>query len=156
MAKYRESYIHSHCIDLFFSYNGLAIHIMTDGNEIPDSLNDIERNRDIQRIVAIQSENQDVNQEQIIINPSILKYISSINTDGNELPDRELMLGMFLPIAEMGFNSYDCVGIDENGRGKYILVARPANNPAVNIEVPSFDGVEQPEYQKDILVAFRM
>ena len=46
MAKYRKGYVCSHCIDLFFKYQGKAIHVMTDGNKIPDQLDDIDFGQD--------------------------------------------------------------------------------------------------------------
>lgn len=47
MARYSESYMREHCIDLFFEYRGLRIHVLTDGNYIPDWLNDRDLNRSI-------------------------------------------------------------------------------------------------------------
>lgn len=41
-----------HCIDLFFEYRGLRIHVLTDGNYIPDWLNDRDLNRSIQQELA--------------------------------------------------------------------------------------------------------
>lgn len=41
-----------HYIDMFFKYQGKDIHVMTDGNQFPEQLDDIDRNRDIQSFVA--------------------------------------------------------------------------------------------------------
>lgn len=48
MDRYTDLYMDTHCIDVFFTVDGLPIHVLTNGSKIPDVLNDIERNRSLQ------------------------------------------------------------------------------------------------------------
>ena len=157
MSKYRESYIQSHCIDLFFDYRGMAIHVMTDGNFYPDALNNLQTNRDLQRQLAIHMDSGMVVTENITINPSyeewLIEPLQEAQFDGLDIRTR---LDMFISMAKQGFHSYDCVEIDANGKGKYLLVAYPADlNTNVNVNIPAFEGID-PIVNDEELVGFWM
>lgn len=155
MSKYRASYIKSHCIDLFFRYGEKTIHAMTDGNVFPDALNELERNRRIQREVALR------------VRPGVFDNIVRSQAYVDAFEERlgltrqenlgiDVHLEMFFSMAELGFYSFDCVGTDENGRGKYELVARPERHGMnVEVELPVFDGIE-PIMEGDEMVGFWM
>lgn len=156
MAKYRESYVSSHCIDLFFKYQGKDIHVMTDGNMFPEQLDDIDRNRGIQSVVARLTDNLEVNPDNININRGILQYIEGLDADDIERIDQHELLRLFLSMAELGFYSYDCVEQDVNGVGRYVLVAWPKNHHETGIEIPAFDGLMETVERNGDLVEFRM
>ena len=155
MSKYRASYIKSHCIDLFFRFGEKAIHAMTDGNVFPDALNELERNRKIQREVAGR------------VRPGVFDHIVRASAYVTAFEERlrqtqpenlgiDVHLELFFSMAELGFYSFDCVETDENGRGKYELVAFPARHGMnADVELPEYDGIE-PIMEGDELVGFWM
>lgn len=52
MARYSESYMREHCIDVYFRYRNANMHVLTDGNFIPEALNDRNLNRGLQQYFA--------------------------------------------------------------------------------------------------------
>lgn len=154
MSKYRKSYIKSHCIDLFFHYGEMAIHAMTDGNVFPDALNNLEKNRGIQREVALRVRPEYNN--IIIASAYATSFEERLRITQQERLEIGVHLNIFFSMAELGFYSYDCVEVDENGRGKYELVAR-TNRHGMNVdmELPEFDGIE-PIMEGEVMVGFWM
>lgn len=155
MSKYRTPYIKSHCIELFFRYGEKAIHAMTDGNRFPDALNELERNRKIQKEVAERARPGVF--DNIVIAPA---YATAFEERLRQTQQENLGIGvhleMFFSMAELGFYSFDCVETDENGRGRYELVARPGRHGMnVDVELPEFDGIE-PIMEGDELVGLWM
>lgn len=75
MSKYRTPYIKSHCIELFFRYGEKTIHAMTDGNRFPDALNELERNRKIQKEVAERARPGVFDNIVIVMDYSVTKQI---------------------------------------------------------------------------------
>ena len=155
MSKYRKPYIKSHCIDLFFRYGGKAIHVMTDGNLFPDALNNLERNRGIQREVALRVRPFRLD-DIYIASAYAIAFEERLRLSGQESLGIGVHLELFFSMAELGFYSYDYVETDENGRGKYALVARPGNrNTEMDIELPKFNGIE-PIMDGEEMVGFWM
>lgn len=140
MAIYSEEYMQAHCIDVFFSYNGKPIHVLTDGCGMPEQLNVMERNRAIQKQMAINVRGLEGNQEDIIINQSYLNLIrEEARSLDVEMPEVSELTSMFAPIASLGFYSYDCIRFFEH-HAFFKLVAKPKRE----IRLP--EGVLLPEY----------
>ena len=157
MSKYRTSYIQSHCIELFFRYRGTAIHVMTDGNTFPDDLNNLEVNRDLQRQLAMRMDSRMFITDNITINPSyegwLIEHLQKEQDDGLDI---YTCLDMFISMAKQGFHSYDCVGMDANGKWQYVLVAYPTeHNINAIVNIPSFEGII-PIVDDEELVGFWM
>lgn len=125
MAYYSEEYMQAHCIDVFFSYNGKPIHVLTDGCGMPEQLNVMERNRAIQKQMAINVRELEVNREDIIINQSYLNLIrEEARSLDVEMPEVSELTSMFSPVASLGFYSFDCIHSDEH-QAIFKLVAKP-------------------------------
>lgn len=129
---------------------------MTDGNKFPEQLDDIDKNRGIQSTVAGMTEHLVVNTENININQGIFQYILRLNADALDRLHQNEILGLFLPMAEIGFYSYDCVEKDVNGVGRYVLVAWPKNGHETGIEIPAFDGLTKTVVHDGVLMEFWM
>lgn len=163
MARYSESYMLEHCIDVFFFYGDRKMHVLTDGNFIPDLLNDRNVNREIQRFVAKKIPNEitlaNIQVEQTYLDSLKIK---SILDDANiPFPEPEVLVRMFAPMAQLGFYSYDCTETYLDGRGKYVLVASPDypeghQVQAPEIDIPKFDGIEIVEKDESTIKCFIM
>ena len=158
MTKYTSRYIKTHCIDVFFRYDGFPIHILTDGSPIPSILNDVERNRKIQRAVTGLANWDDMNEDGVFVNQKYLDKIRNKLENGDNL-ERQVLLQLFLPIARLGFYSYACMEIDERGTGTYILVASP--NPGtklhmMELDLPIFNGVIKVEEADGLITCLQI
>lgn len=160
MARYSESYMREHCIDVYFTYRDMNMHVLTDGNLIPERLNDRDKNRTNQQLFA-QILPDEISQENVSVQQD---YIDSIRTNVDNygpIPENEILLRMFLPMAQMGYYSYDCVETFENGKGRYKLVAVPDfkngyQAPIVNVQLPVYDGLESIHEVNGLIVSFIM
>lgn len=130
---------------------------MTDGNAFPDELNNLERNRGIQKDLASRQVNGLDLFGNIYFAPSYAKaFEERVRKTNQEWLGLYVHLGMFLSMAVLGFYSFDCVGVGEDGRSKYELVARPARRDmSVNEELPVFEDIE-PIMEGEELVGFWM
>lgn len=157
MSRYRPSYVQSHCIDVFFRYGRTPIHVLTDGNVFPVDLDDLERNRGIQREIALRESVGDVLDNNIYLNPDYSQpFEEKYHVPQQEWSGLETHLELFITMAKLGFHSYDCVEMDGNGRGKYVLVARPKIRAAnMYFNIPEFNGIE-PIGEGEDLVSFWM
>lgn len=160
MAEYSINYMESHCIDVFFYCLGREIHVLTDGNHIPSFLNDRDRNRTIQQATA-RLIGSAIRLENIRINQGYISLIRDYATEANPLPEYEILLGMFLPMAQLGFYSYDCIETYNDGRGRYHLVASPDSRCDVCLlkikaNLPYFDYINILDTDGDIIVEFEM
>lgn len=160
MARYSESYMVEHCIDLFFLFGNRKMHVLTDGNSIPDQLNDRDINRSIQQAVANHIPDE-VTLDNIQIEQSYLNSLSSLAVADVPFPETEVLVRMFAPMAQLGFYSYDCTETYQNGRGMYVLVASPDypeghHIQAPEIAIPNFDGIEIVEEAGGVIKSFIM
>lgn len=136
MAQYTPGYLQSHCIDVFFQYRGRAIHVLTDGCGIPEELNDIERNREIQRQTAISGNKIEDRWNEVTINPLYLDQLRRDAVAGEyELPEEPELLAMFAPMASLGYYTYDCVASDEHS-ALFMLVASPLSGSRPEQDLP--------------------
>lgn len=167
MAEYDLGYMQDHCIDVYFRYGNMPFHVLTYGTTIPVELNDVDRNRRLQHLVAVAIE--DFEKElDVHINYDYVTAIrdASIQATGelarNEelIPDERTILQMFKPVAQLGFYSYDCVEELEDGKGEYRLVAYPVQGFQTNEyeELPQFEEIEVMESDEEtgVVMKFRM
>ena len=166
MKKYIDLYMEEHCIDVFFSFVGFPIHILTSGNILPPSLNDLNSNRTLQETtehVILQYAYTDWKsvyhsdfQNSVIINydycnqvqnqvGDVLRTYHSLNLSDNDLshliPSMDDFIEHFVLYALLGFHSYNCSEIHENGTATYRKVATPIKNKS-----NSYFGFVLPEY----------
>ena len=155
MAQYSPGYLQSHCIDVFFQYKGTAIHVLTDGCGIPDDLNDIERNRTLQRQVAISSNQIEVRRNEVTINPRYRDLLRRDAVSGEyDLPEDPELLAMFAPMASLGYYTYDCVSFDEHS-ALFMLVAKPLDGSRVEQNLPDCeDNITIGETENGIIHTF--
>ena len=155
MTKYRGGYIETHCIDLFFDYKGLPIHILTNGNTLPDSLNNKELNRKIQRVVTAKANWNDQSEDGIIVNETYVDFVSGA-VEKEHSPSRSTILRLFVPIAKLGFYSYVCIEMKEQ-KSHYMLVARPSEQigkQELQERLPIFDAVSNIKMRDGIITEF--
>lgn len=137
MAQYTPGYLQSHCIDVVFQYQGRAIHVLTDGCGIPEELNDIERNRTLQRLNAIRSNQIEGRWNEVSINPQYLDLLRRDAIAGEYgLPEESDLLAMFAPMASLGYYTYDCIASDEHS-ALFMLVAKPLDGSRIEQNLPS-------------------
>ncbi len=167
MAEYDIAYMQEHCIDVYFRYDGKPFHVLTYGTTIPATLNDVDRNRRLQHLVAVDidevQESNDVHIEQgyvFVVQEESVRGLGELAMYEDLVPDEETILQMFWPMAVLGFHSYDCVEELEDGRGEYRLVAYPGEDVPVREynELPQFDGIEvvEKDEERGVIVRFRM
>ena len=152
MEKYSIKYMETHCIDVFFACGQYPIHILTAGSIIPDALNDILRNRTLQEEVernvgasgpASPSTNSAYIQSLINKHLSVLeecrgiKQFQGINKIDLE-PDANQIPAHFLAYAKLGFYSYDCSEVKDDGTAVYRLMAWPDKTFQLNYDLPQF------------------
>lgn len=163
MVGYSKSYMLEHCIDVFFFCGDRKMHVLTDGNFIPNSLNNRNVNRKIQQFVAKKIPNEitlaDIQVEQSYLDS--LKKKSSLDDANIPFPETEVLVRMFAPMAQLGFYSYDCTETYPDGRGKYVLVASPDcpeghQVQAPEIDIPNFDDIEFVEKDASTIKCFIM
>ncbi|WP_278985249.1 hypothetical protein [Segatella bryantii] len=131
MDNYTESYLRSHCVDLFFRVGKRAIHVQTDGCLIPHSLSDVLGNRRMQHDLAL-SYNIDFNNDDYQISygyiSMIQERVAAMGAEYQEyIPTVEQLVDSHRIYSCLGFYSYACVWDDENEtRCKLVLVTRPS------------------------------
>lgn len=160
MAVYSESYMREHCIDVYFRYRNTNMHVLTDGNCIPGALNDRVQNRGIQQVIANMVPDI-VTLNSIHIQRTYLNLLRNSPIGEMVMPENEVLLRMFAPMAQLGFYSYDCIRTREDGKGIYMLVASPdytANviAPTPEVQLPMFNEIEVLEEEKGVVIRFAM
>lgn len=167
MAEYDRAYMQEHCIDVFFRHGDRPFHVLTYGTIIPETLNNVERNRSLQHYVSIDLEETrnigDIHIEQDYVtevrNASI-QASGELARNEQLVPDEETIVQMFKPNAELGFYSYDCIEELEEGRGLYRLVAYPSEiiTPQMYGALPEFVGIDivEQDEQRGVIVKFMM
>ncbi len=167
MAEYDLNYMLEHCIDVFFRYDGRPMHVLTYGTAIPAVLNDVERNRTLQHIVAVGIDelrnDVAVNIEQVYVTTVQEESVLALGEQARDerlVPDEETIVQMSKTVARLGFYSYDCIEELEDRSGIYRLVAYPEHGMA-NIEyerLPDFNGIDviERDEDKDLIIKFRM
>ncbi len=137
MAQYSFNYMRSHCIDVFFQFHGIPIHALTYGNSLPDILNEMERNRNLQHQVA----QRQLGGEYVVeaeLNQSYLQWIRIETERYDEIFNRDVATQWFVNVARLGFYSYDCI-FNWNDYSVFKLVASPRNNAEMRYDLPFFD-----------------
>lgn len=160
MARYSESYMKEHCIDVYFTYRNMKMHVLTDGTFIPEELNDRDVNRTNQQMFA-RSLPDTITQDHVSIQQSYIGMLQNSVGIYGPLPGNEVLLRMFLPMAQLGYYSYDCVETYDNGKGLYKLVAIPDFSDgyqaqAVDVQLPEFNGLENVQAENGLIVSFVM
>lgn len=143
MARYSKNYMLSHCIDVFFLFNSRPFHFLTDGCIIPEPLNNIVQNRTIQKQTAIASQ-EITSRDYITINQRYLRAIRAEALNYNDdSPNDDELISMFLPMASIGFYSYDCIESDEHS-ATFMLVASPNEGVVVSDDflLPKYEEIE--------------
>lgn len=113
MDNYTQSYLRNHCVDFFFTYNNIPIHVLKDGYLIPDSLCDVLQNRKLQHEIALVAERH-VDNRRYDINYDYIRMIqqSPDNEDNNNnqyVPTTEDLIESYAYMSQLGFLSYACV-----------------------------------------------
>ena len=146
MDNYTQSYLRNHCVDFFFTYNNLPIHVLTDGCLIPNSLCDVLRNRKLQHEIALASERY-VDNQRYDINFDYIRLIqqSPDNDDNNSnqyVPTTEDLIESHAYMSQLGFFSYACVWNDENEEScRFVLVTSPkGEHPNEAFVLPELSG----------------
>lgn len=152
MENYSIKYMETHCIDVFFFYGEYPIHILTAGGIIPEKLNDILRNRTMQEEIERRSSdaelldfsiNGDYVQSLIDRHNAVLEEYLNIGqfqniSEFNIEQGREQILAYFHLYAGLGFYSYDCCKVKEDGTSIYRMVAWPNEMKHIDFELPYF------------------
>lgn len=156
MPQYPITYIETHCIDIYFRFNNTPIHLLTRGNEIPDALNDIIVNRQLQHIVAKASDfraRYDAAVAAVIVNNRYVdrmhqeyeNYIHTFPESESIMPSVDDYLRMHLPNALLGFHSYVFYR-DQGSRYQYEKVVSPLEGnvlePQLFWQLPEYNEVE--------------
>lgn len=133
----------NYCIDVFFRYRDIPIHVLTYGSFIPNLLNDLERNRKEQKRQAkLMQENVDMNwiENRVQINNSYISFMTQqVQKTKNEFSQRDVLL-WFLPFAALGFYTYDCI-ISNDEKAEFKLVALPKTTTTVIDELLRYDNL---------------
>lgn len=118
--KYSENYMHSKDIDWFFSVNNrIFIHVASAGGLLPDSINDREKLRNIQKKVFELPYIH--NEDEIIFNETfLLERFNNENEINNYLPS-------FVEMAMKGFISMDRTNLMDLEDNTYHIVCMPMN-----------------------------
>ena len=137
MAQYSFNYMRSHCVDVFFQYHGIPIHALTYGSLLPELLNEMERNRNLQHQVA----QRQLGEEYIVeveLNQAYLQLLRTETERYGEIFNFDVATQWFKNVARLGFYSYDCI-LNRNDFSVFKLVARPRNNVEIRYDLPAFD-----------------
>ena len=135
---YRKDYQERHDIDWFAIYEGIPIHVASNGGEIPSTIKSA-NNRAIQKYLA--------NLDPLSINNEIERneeWIDVLEKESEEF-DTEAYLRTFVEFAKLGFVSIDNVIIGEEHQ--YKIVAFPKKRD----KLFSLDNVELyiPDIEKE-------
>ena len=133
------------------------MHILTNGNAIPDTLNNKELNRRIQSEVTIKTNWNDQSEYGVIVNESYVEYVKESIVEKDYTPSRNTILRLFVPMAKLGFYSYVCINTNEH-ISHYMLVARPSEQivkPILRERLPIFDAISNIIMQDGIITEFQ-
>ncbi len=137
---YSDNYMKNHCIDVFFRYQDLPIHVLTYGSILPPTLNDLERNRKEQQRQAKQIDEQ-IEQADFDAESAFIMYMrQDAENVGYEFNESEV-IEWFMPYARAGFYTYDCISCDER-QSIFKLVAMPRSRTNVLNELPAYENIE--------------
>lgn len=138
MACYSKYYLSNHCVDIFFLYNGTPMLIITDGTDIPPSLNDKELNISLQCETANMIE--DANLEDAIIDSDFKKeYIALLNKYNISVDDSCDIFSIYRDYASIGFFSYACCEDDDSPYGTFKLVSYPRERIEIKLNLPQYE-----------------
>lgn len=149
--RYSESYMRNHCIDVFFRYKDIPIHVLTCGNLLPYPLNDLARNRKIQQQQAIrleQIEERGGFRNEIRAQESYINYIRHQEQNAHHEYNQEDFTSWFLPYAELGYYTYDCIEFNDV-ESLFRLVAIPKEMVDDYRELPVYDNLNVLNYLDD-------
>ena len=137
---YSDKYMKSHCIDVFFRYQDLPIHVLTYGSILPPTLNDLERNRKEQQRQARQIEEQ-VGQVNIQPEEAFISYMRQDAENVGYEFNRSEVVEWFISYARAGFYTYDCISCDDS-QATFKLVAIPSENTNALDELSAYEDIE--------------
>lgn len=133
--KYPDEYLSSKDIDWFCILNGQYIHVASAGGSLPESVNDREKLRTLQRNVFMAGDL--FADDDIIVNQNFLRQ--RFNGD---IEKSEQYLRSFRAMARKGFISLDRTNLVNTEDARYHVVCMPRNpenkRPQLNAEIPSF------------------
>ncbi len=144
----------NHCIDVFFRYHDIPIHVLTYGSLLPVELNDLESNRNEQQRQARQMQrlNETGNlQNRIQAQASFLNYMRQLIQEAGDEFNQEDLVSWFLPYAELGFYTYDCISSDDR-QSVFKLVATPRAPINALESLPRFNHIEIIRYLGESMV----
>lgn len=116
---YRKDYQERHDIDWFAIYEGIPIHVASNGGVIPTIIKSGD-NRAVQRYLANLETSLNVD---ITVNTEWLNQLANIESEHNNNFDKNTYLPTFIEFAKLGFISIDNAII--NGEYQYKVVAYP-------------------------------
>ena len=117
--KYTEIYMMNHDIDWFCVVNGIYIHVASAGGMLPNSINNIDKLKDMQHQVQMLPDIY--SDEEIEYNDHAI-----INVVGeNNFKARQQYVESFVAMARKGFASFDRTNISEFSNNQYHLVCWP-------------------------------
>lgn len=137
---YSDKYMKNHCIDVFFRYQDLPIHVLTYGGILPPALNDLERNRKEQQRQARLIDEQ-VGQADIQPEGSFISYMRQDAENVGYEFNRSEVIEWFMPYARAGFYTYDCISCDDS-KATFKLVAMPSGKTNALDELPVYEYIE--------------
>ena len=167
MDKYSDLYMQTHCIDVFFRHKGIPVHVLTRGCRIPETLNDLKRNRTLQErtelsvrenlsfrnVLDLDVKNNFGIADRIIVNEdywaqlvenskAVLRehYHKEYEEEVQDLlPSLNEFANHFAIYASLGFYSYICDDVHEDGTATYVLIAHPRAIAPTEMDLPEFD-----------------
>jgi len=143
----------THCIDVFFSDGQFPIHILTAGSILPDELNDILRNRTLQEETERYEgsvANLSCSTNSAFVKTLLDRHGSIIDAfrkthqaqgiieEYYPQPTAEQISSRFLHYAKLGFYSYDCYEVNEDGTAIYRLMAWPNQIQQLSYQLPHY------------------
>lgn len=143
MKEYDHDYMETHDIDWFCQIGERAIHCASNGGLIPNKVNNRNRNRRIQEIVA-NMEDVIENREEIVVND---EYVYT-RLGRNESPQAyENYISTFIAMAKKGFVSFDRMIDEDDDSETYVWIAKPNRHIGCQIEII-------PRFQENICPSF--
>lgn len=136
--RHSKAYIQTHDLDWFGRINNaFLMHVASNGSNLPERVNDIERLHE--NLISVMQMPQLYEVKDLVINMGVIRHLFEnqqrilqeygktefVNNDYRTF--RRNYLETFIPIALRGIITFDCTQFDENINPEFHMVCRPRN-----------------------------
>lgn len=154
MDVYSNKYLKDHCVDVFFRYKSIPIHILTDGTLLPPSINKKSTNRKLQQIFS-KHINECTKKNAVVYEKYKQKVTEEIKSYDLPFPNEQEYdyFSIYRDYANIGFYSFACKN-DGNGDfsyGIFELVCFPKERTKLKDfeNLPEYNELKNISYDED-------